>query len=296
VSRQIDIACEIWSGAGNDFVLLEAAALPPRTARAALARHACRGACRRQLDGLILVAGRRGELWNRDGSHPAFCGNGARCVAARLMQAEKRPRVRLRFGRVALTAWRVGRQIAIRVTPPRWRRRRLDRTALAAALGRGASQLVQAGWVEAGVPHLCLRLTRGRGPAALRPEQQDRLHAIGARLRRARAFGPGGTNVTFIWEPAAGQRAYAIRTYERGVEGLTRACGSGALAAGRTLIPRVGARRVVLRVASGARLTVERTEAGWVLRGPARRIGRGRLVLTAPAEVRRAARRRRPGG
>jgi diaminopimelate epimerase len=295
MSPRTDLACEIWSGAGNDFVVVEAASLPARTARAAFARCACGGACRRRVDGLILVAGRQAELWNRDGSHPAFCGNGARCVAARMMEAAGVTRVRLRFGRVPLVAWRAGREIAIRMRPPRWRNRRPDGAPIAAALGRAAFQVRDAAWIDAGVPHLCLRLARARGTAALLPAQRARLRAIGARLRRSRAFGPAGTNVTFIWEPVAGGKAYAIRTYERGVEDLTRACGSGALAAGRAVMPRAGEQRVELRVASGARLTVERTGAGWVLQGPARRIERGRLLLPAPAAIRRATRARPDG-
>jgi diaminopimelate epimerase len=296
MSPRIGVACEIWSGAGNDFVIVEAARLPARTARAALARYACGGACHRRVDGLILVGGRQAELWNRDGSHPAFCGNGARCFAARVLDVAATTRVRLRFGRVPLVAWRAGREIAIRVPTPRRRRGRPDAETIAAALGRAAAQVREASRVDAGVPHLCLRLARGRGRAALRPGQRERLRTIGARLRRSRAFGEAGTNVTFIWEPVGPGKAYEIRTYERGVEDLTRACGSGALAAGRTLMPRARAQKVELRVASGARLTVQRTGAGWVLRGPARRIKRGRLVLPAPAAIRLAARGRRPGG
>lgn len=287
MSRQIFLPCEIWSGAGNDFVILDAAALPAGTSRSRLARHACDGACGRQVDGLLLVAGRRAELWNRDGTHPAFCGNGARCVAARLLPAGTRAGVRLRFGRIRLLAWREGREIAIRVPPPRRRRQRPPQATINAALGRAASQLREAVRVDAGVPHLCLWFTRARGGAALRPAQHARLRAIGARLRRARAFGAAGTNVTFVWGPGAPSAAYEIRTFERGVEDLTRACGSGALAAGRALMPRSGERKVKLRVASGARLMVEETGEGWVLRGPARRIGRGRLALPAPAVTRR---------
>jgi len=296
MSPRCSVPFEIWSGAGNDFVLLESRALPPHTRRGPLARHICAGVCGRRVDGLILTAGRRAELWNRDGSHPAFCGNGARCVAARMMAAGGVPRVALRFGRLSLVAWREGRTIAIRVPAPRLLRRRPDGALLAAALGGASTQLRDAAWIEAGVPHLCLRLASRRARGALAASDHAALRVMGARLRLAGAFSAAGTNVTFVWEPRVRGAACETRTYERGVENVTRACGSGALAAGRMLIGGGPRRTVTLRVAAGARLIVERTGTGWVLRGPARRIKRGRLVLPAPGALRRAKRAPGPDG
>jgi diaminopimelate epimerase len=294
VSRPREVACEIWSGAGNDFALVEAAAIRGIGTPRALARVAGAGACGRRVDGLIVVAGAHAELWNRDGSHPAFCGNGARCVAARLFETDRRERVGLRFGRVRLRAWRERGEIAIRVPRPRVRRRVCDPGLVAGALGAAARQLVDCAWIEAGVPHLCLRLAAGRGRGALTPARTARLRAIGARLRHARVFGRGGTNVTFLWPGRGG--VYEVRTYERGVEDLTRACGSGALAAACLLREGGGAASVRLRVASGARLTVRASGAGWVLRGPARRIGRRRLRSPAPFGITPSKRARRSGG
>jgi diaminopimelate epimerase len=212
------------------------------------------------------------------------------------MKASGSDRVRLRFGRVPLLAWREGREIAIRVPRPRLLRRGPDRKGLAAALGAASAQLRDAAWIEAGVPHLCLHLASRLGPAGLTPSRRAALRRIGARLRRAAGFGPSGTNVTFVWDRARPGAPYETRTYERGVEELTRACGSGALAAGRMLIGSGPRRSITLRVASGARLVVERTDAGWVLRGPARRIRRGRLKIPAPGAIRRVGRVRRTAG
>jgi diaminopimelate epimerase len=287
VSRPREAACEIWSGAGNDFALVEAAAIRGIGTPRALARVAGAGACGRRVDGLIVVAGAHAELWNRDGSHPAFCGNGARCVAARRLAETGAEWVALRFGRVRLRAWREGRGIAIRVPRPRTRRRRPAPGPIAAALAGAGARLVDAAWIEAGVPHLCLRFALAPGPAT-------RLRRIGGALRRARGFGPGGTNVTFVWPGAGG--VFEVRTYERGVEDLTRACGSGALAAARLLRDGGAAETVRLRVASGARLTVRAEASGWVLCGPARRITRRRWRPPAPARIKPSARGRRSGG
>jgi diaminopimelate epimerase len=282
VKRPGATACELWTGAGNDFVLVEAAAIrglgPPRD----LARAAGAGACGRRVDGLIVVDGARAELFNRDGSHPDFCGNGARCVAARRLGETRAVSVALRFGSVRLRAWREGRAIAIRVPRPRMRRRRPAPAPIAAALERAAGRLVDAAWIEAGVPHLCLRFALAPGPPA-------RLCRIGGALRRAPEFGSGGTNVTFLWPGMGG--VFEVRTYERGVEGLTRACGSGALAAARLLRDGGAGETVRLRVTSGARLTVRAEAPGWVLCGPARRIARRRW-----RPIRPSARRRRSGG
>jgi len=295
VSSLRGLAYERWSGAGNTFFVVEAGELPAAWRPAALARHVCAGGRGRSVDGLIVLDGTRAALWNPDGSKPAFCGNGARCVAARLMQRRRLERVRLRFGRVPLEAWREGREIALRV--PRPCRLRLRHPArLAAALGEAAPRLIDAAWIRAGVPHLCLLFASREGRGGLGPGQRSRLRSLGARLRGDPAFGPQGTNVTFLWKGASDRAAVTMRTFERGVEDLTGACGSGALAAGQLLLGRRKTGIARLRVTSGATLSVRRSGSEWDLCGPARRIGRGSHRQPPSGSHRHAARTPRAGG
>jgi diaminopimelate epimerase len=294
VSASCRVSCEFWSGAGNTFVLIDAANLHAGPALGPLARLASGGAAGRAVDGLLLVAGRRARLLNRDGSKPAFCGNGARCAAAWRMEREGLAGLALRFGPFPLRARRAGRDIAVTVPAPRVVRRYGRPAWLADALGDARAQLREAAWIRAGVPHLVLRLAPGRGAGRLRPGHRARLRRIGARLRRHPAFGRAGVNVTFLWTVGASSRAAGeFRTFERGVEDVTRACGSGALASARALEGGAGPIAVGLRAASGAVLTVRRVGRIWELEGPARRIGRGLLRLPAS---RCGGRTRRPGG
>jgi diaminopimelate epimerase len=103
-------------------------------------------------------------------------------------------------------------------------------------------------FVNTGVPHAVLFPDTPPDAAAV--------HAVGARVRQHADFAPQGTNVDFV--TVLGPSEIAVRTYERGVEAETLACGSGitasALVAGR--LGRV-APPVSVRSAGGDRLTVD---------------------------------------
>jgi len=97
---------------------------------------------------------------------------------------------------------------------------------------------------------------------------------VGRVLRHHPAFGRAGSNVNFA---AGGKSGLRIRTYERGVEDETLACGTGAAAAALLLAPgTAGRRRVRVRTAGGATLVVrwraakDGTVSGLSLEGPAR--------------------------
>ncbi len=269
-----------FSGAGNDFVLIDARAGPlPRPFRPWV-----RAVCRRGLsvgaDGVLVVEGRRGGalqvgFYNPDGGRHDFCGNGSRCVArwevlgrgrdGEVLLETDAGRVRAR----ARGAW-VESGLAFEMSKARPR------------VLRVGGRRVRGYEVVAGVPHFVVL----RHLPASRP-----LPPLAARLRAHPAF-PGGANVDFLGPARGGVRS--IRTFERGVEGETRACGTGCVAAALVLLHLDPRRRSPLRfrVRSGARIDVRfRRRAGrladWRLCGEARLVYRGRLD---PEAV------RRPGG
>ncbi|MBD3237116.1 MAG: diaminopimelate epimerase, partial [Candidatus Eisenbacteria bacterium] len=88
MARQIVLPFEKWSGAGNDFLLVHARDLLAASARPALTRRLCARRTGIGADGLIVLRAstRAAEYRNADGRRAAFCGNGARCVGARLLQ------------------------------------------------------------------------------------------------------------------------------------------------------------------------------------------------------------------
>ncbi|MCK4414078.1 MAG: hypothetical protein KAY32_11085 [Candidatus Eisenbacteria sp.] len=284
-----------------------------RAVIAALARQLCRDPAGPGADGLFWIRGSEASVYNADGSTAAFCGNGARCLVAHLLARTGEKRVAARVGDIALEGWREGERIAITLPAPRFLARELPLALIGPLPPEWPGTLARAAWIEAGVPHLCVQfwdpplrsLPSSPSPAsssplpassspsphllsqALPPERL--LIEVGGRLRRHGRFEPAGTNVDFVWTPAHAQGSLGggvprgggpglrgrLRTYERGVEGITRACGSGAVAAGALLLEEQACGSVVFTVASGDGLEVEKAEPAWILRGPADPLERG---------------------
>jgi diaminopimelate epimerase len=214
------------SGAGNDFVVfLERAPEGPETGEAI--RRLCDRRTGIGADGALFVTGApRGEgpsrvvadYFNADGGAARFCANGTRC-AARIAS--------LRFDTgpdfVVVTGWGpVGARVAGsgRVTIALPEPVRLGRLLPTLGIGSGAIA-AEAVEVEVGVPHLVVTVA---DPGAL--GRLD-LASLGPPLRRHPEM-PEGANVNFVARSDAS--GLVIRTWERGVENETLACGSGTVA------------------------------------------------------------------
>ncbi len=210
-------------GAGNDFVVLDNRELclsPDRFP--ALARRLCSRRLSVGADGLM-VADRpqRGgdlKLWfyNADGSMAEMCGNGARCIGRYGYErfAQKSPVV-IETTSGDVLAWHMDeRQVRIRLNEP---------TVLKAhqpVFGLGQSHdcaYVELG--DPGLPHAVLPC-----PDLAQLDYEAKLLGLGAALRSAAEF-PKGANVNFC--QVISPRQVVVRTFERGVEGFTLACGTG---------------------------------------------------------------------
>lgn len=251
------------SGAGNDFVLL--AGLPKGRTGPALARALCDRRRGVGGDGLLVVSRRarkvRLDYWNADGSS-AFCGNGSRCAviwAARMGWLEG-GEVTLETSRGPLAARLTGKGRAeVSMPAPRGLRLGVD----VGAKGRP----LQAHFVELGVPHAVVFV----------PDIEDvDVAAAGRRLRFHRAFGRAGANIDFV---EIKDDNLAVRTYERGVEAETLACGTGVAAA--AFVARVlgfGAAPVRVAVRGGDVLSVS-FDDGPRLEGPGAIVFSGEVTL-----------------
>ena len=126
------------------------------------------------------------------------------------------------------------------------------------------------GLATVGVPHLVL---------ATSDLESGGLMEEGRRLRANPAIGPTGANVNFV-APHGITGSWSLRTYERGVEGETLACGTGAVAAAVALVVRGRAQfplEIITRSGRSLHITATLSE-GW-----AREVwlsGEGRLVFT----------------
>jgi diaminopimelate epimerase len=232
------------NGSGNDFLLIDNRdGVMDGIDRPAFAAKVCDRSRSVGADGMILVeasrkADFRWDFYNADGSRAEMCGNGGRC-AARFAVARKIAGREMAFETAAGTirASVSGRCVKLQMTPPEGLA--LDRTLLLS----GRKYLYS--FLNTGVPHAVLFVPD--------LERVD-VDGVGRGIRRHKAFAPRGTNVNFV-QPRDG--ALWVRTYERGVEGETLACGTGAVASGILAALRGLARPPVpVRTRGGELLTI----------------------------------------
>jgi diaminopimelate epimerase len=261
-------------GCGNDFVVIDDRAGLWHARREDLARAICDR--RRGLggDGLILIQpGRDGADFrmtyvNRTGMDGEMCGNGARCTVLRAAQLG----LMRGSGTMATDAGPIratldGAVITLQMTPP------VDeRPPLRLEIGGCALECMT---IDTGVPHTVVFLA---DEAALETLDVD---GIGRTLRRHHVFAPRGVNANFAVRRADG--SFRMRTYERGVEMETLACGTGAVAVGLMAHRRFGSAAPVLIHPTGGgllRIGFRPSAAGFAevsLAGPAELIAEGEI-------------------
>jgi diaminopimelate epimerase len=211
------------TGAGNDFVLIDNRK-KKITDGSKLARRLCDRRWGIGADGLLLLetskkSSYKMKYYNSNGSYGGMCGNGGRCIAWYAFKKGIAPREHSFEALGHIYAAKVtDKQVALRMKDPK------DLKPSVKLNLRG--KRVDVAFVDTGSPHavvLAKKLT-GRADALTRLIVSD----WGRLIRYHRAFYPRGTNVNFV-EPA-GRNSMKIRTYERGVEDETLACGTGSIA------------------------------------------------------------------
>lgn len=210
------------TGSGNDFILIDNRSL---RIDAEHGRDLARRACRRKLsmgaDGLILIEDDaevdfRWRFFNADGSEAEMCGNGARCAARFVYLTDLVRKQQMAFRTLAgiIQAEIKGERVKVRMTPPHSLRMDIS-------LPVDGDPLTLH-FIDTGVPHVVHFVA---GQSAL--EKVEVFH-LGRTLRHHAQFQPSGTNVNFA--AVLDRHQMAVRTYERGVEEETLACGTGSIA------------------------------------------------------------------
>ena len=223
-----------FSGAGNDFIVVDNRdrLIDPKKMPAFV-----NGVCRRHLsvgaDGLIFIEKSRKydfrwRFYNNDGGEADFCGNGARCVARYAYLKRIAPKTMKFEGTAGVVEAEVDdEQVTVRVPAPTdvrlnvrlaiasYRRRRTDAQPVTGPDG----MVLEGHAINTGVPHFVYFV-----PDTATAE----VIGIGRPTRYHESFQPAGANVDFT--QVVDQHTIQVRTYERGVENETLACGSGALA------------------------------------------------------------------
>ncbi len=216
---QFPIEFTKMSGTGNDFILIDhRTPFLNREEMPAFARAVCERRVSVGADGLIFIeksesADFRWQFLNADGSWAEMCGNGARC-AARFAHAKGIAPARMRFETIAglIEAEVTGQSVKLKMTAPTGLRLHEK------LLVNGEEQVVHS--LNTGVPHAVLFME----DIAQAPVQE-----WGRMIRFHEHFQPAGTNVNFVQQQPG--NGLIVRTYERGVEGETLACGTGAVSA-----------------------------------------------------------------
>jgi len=206
------------SGSGNDFIIIDnrdqmikAKGLPD------FVKKICRRRISVGADGLILLEKSdkvdfKWRFFNSDGSQAEMCGNGARC-AARFAFLHRIAGKNMSFETAAgiISAQIQGDLVKIKLTDP------TDyRADYQIKLANGLQNISS---INTGVPHVvifCENL------------EKIEVNKLGKEIRYHKIFQPEGTNINFICRLS--DKTFAMRTYERGVEGETLACGTGAVA------------------------------------------------------------------
>ena len=261
-------AVRFWKleGAGNDFLGLDG-----RAGGFKLKRQQIADLCDRRrgvgADGVLVVekpkvrgADFRMRYYNSDGGEAEMCGNGARCFAllARAVSGRKGNVLRVQTQAGLLTLRTCGREVQVSMTEPT--KLRLGRKLVV------AGRKLAVDFLNTGVPHAVLFVRSVRSIDVAKQGRAIRYHS---------AFAPSGTNVNFV-EIGRGNRIH-VRTYERGVEGETLACGTGVVASSILSNLRRGLRSPILVTTRGG----DHLRVGFsMVNGQARKV-----TLQGPAQI-----------
>jgi diaminopimelate epimerase len=206
------------SGAGNDFIIIDNRnqIVADKDLSGFIARI-----CRRKMsagaDGLILIEASdkfdfRWRFFNSDGSKAEMCGNGARC-AARFAHVTGIAGTTLSFETEAGV-------ISAQINEDRVKVKMPDPSDLKLAYPlKLSNRSLEISSINTGVPHAVVMVEQVADVDVVTLGREIRLH---------QAFAPAGTNANFVQRSKG--NAIEIRTYERGVEDETLACGTGAIA------------------------------------------------------------------
>lgn len=253
-------------GCGNDFVVIDNRTLGvPRSAMEDWAKIICARAFGVYADGLFFIENApedsgldyRWHFYNSDGSRAEMCGNASRCVG-RLAYALDIAPAEHTFGTDAgpikakvITQGEERGQVKVQLTPPK------DVATEITINVDGTDMTVH--FADTGVPHVVVFVD---------DVNTTDVNKLGAAIRYHEKFAPAGTNVNFA--QVQDRETMLLRTYERGVEDETYACGTGASAT-QLLANKLGLTDAKARITTtgGEVLTVSVEDGNLFLQGAA---------------------------
>ena len=207
------------SGSGNDFIIIDnRVPVIDDAKKVDFVRRVCNRKMSIGADGVIFVensdcADIKWDFYNEDGSTAEMCGNGGRCLARYAVEKNMVPAHKMTLETLAglIGAEVNGDSVKIKLTQPENFQQNI-----ALALNGTEYQIDS---LNTGVPHAIIYSDN---------IEDVNVKEAGHGIRFHETFAPAGTNVNFVQK--VGDKALKIRTYERGVEDETLACGTGVVA------------------------------------------------------------------
>jgi diaminopimelate epimerase len=251
-------------GAGNDFILVDDRSLSFPLGDPAYCIRLCDRRRGVGAEGVILIqssttADFRMRFINPDGAEVDMCGNGARCVARLACEIGAAPAdMRIETAAGIVRAEVLPPLVRLYLPAPKdWRMDlHLD----------GVEQIRHLYVVNSGVPHAVCFVDH---------LSDTDVAALGAAIRHHPLFAPSGTNADFV--QVTGRRSLSIRTYERGVEAETLACGTGIVAAA-LVAQRLGLVCTPVQVLTAGGDILDVGDSPLTLTGPAEHVFRGEIA------------------
>ncbi len=280
---------EIYSGAGNDFVMIDNMSNSvPFNKQKEFVKKICDEKFK-EIDGVIFVnkpnvfgADIRMNYYNRDGSYGAMCGNGARCIS--MFALDKKIINEKQFNIEAvgnLYKAEILDNDLVRISFPPHLQHKLNLKVKTVINGKDG--LINLHWIHVGSEHLVIFIEDEENKKFFVINDLDgaKINEWGKPLRYHKDFEPAGANVNFVQVLSAGE--LRIRTYERGVERETLACGTGIISSALAAYLTKGTEPPV-RVLTQSReyLTVDFKYDGNTIRditleGPVKKISEGEI-------------------
>jgi diaminopimelate epimerase len=226
---------EIYSGAGNDFVMINnLSGIVKQNDETDFTVRICEHIFK-NIDGVIFIdrpvgnkAAIRMSYYNRDGSFGAMCGNGARCTA--MYAAENKIISGKSFYLEAVDKVYSAEILSDKIVKIGFPDVSDYKLNVHIELG-GEPSIGRLHWMNVGSEHIMVFIDDIINPKTSSVDDV-KVNEWGSRLRFHEAFQPRGANVNFI--QGSGENTLRIRTYERGVERETLACGTGIISSAIT--------------------------------------------------------------
>ncbi|MDP3730778.1 MAG: diaminopimelate epimerase [Candidatus Omnitrophota bacterium] len=205
--------------AGNDFIIIDNRSPLLKGDPAGIAKKLCDRFYGAGADGLLLMeesktADFRMRIFNSDGSEAEMCGNGSRCMALYAYTKKIAPAdMKIETMAGILSANVKGGNVKVKLTDPKdiqWN--------LCLMIHECPYKV---NFANTGVPHIVHFVD---------DLETVEMKNLGSSMRYHKEFSPGGANVNFVKITDKSKNKISVRTYERGVEDETLACGTGAVA------------------------------------------------------------------